>query len=254
MTIRNLTAAGKNPVPKLEATVESEPIMPLVRGRNVSRWQVSRGHSIIFVQDPENHWIGLPETELKRKFPKTYGFLHKFEKQLRSRKPFVKYLAPQGAPFYTIRDVGEYTYAPYKTLWREQASGMISAVIDSSDWEKLPIVDHKLILVPLQDRDEAFYLCGVLNSAVVDLFVRAYAVLTQISTHVTKFIRIPTFEPGNQVHRRISALANSCHESAKKGVGKELRTLQNELDETVRSLWGISPGELQKIKRAIALL
>lgn len=81
-------------------------------------------------------------------------------------------------PPHGLYNIGKYTYAPYKVVWKALASGMISTVISSKNFpgigEKLLIPDHNLLMLPFQEEGEAHYLCGVLNSEIINEFVTSY--------------------------------------------------------------------------------
>ena len=55
------------------------------------------------------------------------------------------------------------------------------------------IPDHKLVVVPFKNKEEAHYLCAILNSAIARFFVKNYTVGTQISTHILEYIKIPKY-------------------------------------------------------------
>lgn len=72
-------------------------------------------------------------------------------------------------PFYRLDNVGEYTYAPYKVLWKEQTSSM-SAVVVSSYNKSIPnadtslfskdkkvVVDSKVLMLGLYDERSLYY-------------------------------------------------------------------------------------------------
>ncbi len=87
-------------------------------------------------------------------------------------------------------DVGPYTLAPWKVVWREQASAMTVAVCGPLDGRPI-IPDHKLMSVPVETQDEAEYVCAVLNSQTVADIVAAYTVKSSILPHVLEHVRVP---------------------------------------------------------------
>ena len=83
------------------------------------------------------------------------------------------------APFYSIYNVSEDTFAPYKTCWREQADFLTSAVIGQAtvgNEMKAIMPDHKVMFVPFEKAEEAHFLCAVLNSEVGRLLVKGLVI------------------------------------------------------------------------------
>ncbi len=75
---------------------------------------------------------------------------------------------------------------------------------------EVPVIpDHKLYFVPCASAEEAFYLCGFLNSPAVRAFVTGYVVDTQIATHVTEYIDIPSFDSTNSLHQTLSQITSA---------------------------------------------
>ncbi|MGH2523978.1 MAG: hypothetical protein ACRDH2_15840, partial [Anaerolineales bacterium] len=49
------------------------------------------------------------------------------------RSGYKKYLSPAGEPYYAIYNIGPYTFAPYKVVWKEQSTLFQCAVISSDN-------------------------------------------------------------------------------------------------------------------------
>jgi hypothetical protein len=98
---------------------------------------------------------------------------------------------PAVDPFYSSYNVGSYTYAPFKVVWKEICPEIEAAVI-AEDGETI-IPDHKLVLVAFDAEEPAYFLSGILNSAPIGLFVRSYAVSTSISGHIFDYVRVPAY-------------------------------------------------------------
>ena len=128
LLIENLHDVGKIKVKHLQTVIEPDLIYPLLRGRDVQRWQAKPSAHIILAQDPQTR-KGIPEAEMKRRWPKTYAYLKQFEGSrrkpkrgtLRGRSGYRQYFKPSD-PFYSMYNVGPYTMAEWKVVWREQSS------------------------------------------------------------------------------------------------------------------------------------
>jgi hypothetical protein len=82
-----------------------------------------------------------------------------------------------GWKWYALGKIGDYTFSPFKVVWREQAQDFKVAVISTSDFdgeEMVVISDHKLMSVSTSSLTEAHYLCALLGSGVVRAAVASY--------------------------------------------------------------------------------
>nr|WP_240922552.1 N-6 DNA methylase [Thermococcus sp. 9N3] len=298
--IENLWDVGKKKVKKVRRIVEKDLLYPLVRGRDHNRWHVEdSGIYILVLHDPET---GKPllEEKLQVDYPLTYEYLVDFKKELEIRS--IHKLWGKGNPFYSVYDIGEYTFRPYKVVWKYVA-GKISgkaefstAVMAYKDDEylgqKMMIPNEKIMLVPLENENEAHYLSAVLNSTITQLIVASYTIETQISTHVLNNVKVPTFDPSTPTHIELAELSKKAHEVArekyklldelkvlkaslkgKRGKEREaikakieelnekiaeteekLRKIEAEIDRKVAELYGITKEELKEIERLYEVL
>ncbi|HAO80390.1 MAG TPA: hypothetical protein DCQ92_15765, partial [Verrucomicrobia subdivision 3 bacterium] len=254
---RNLSDVGKlEGIEQVDGVaLESDLLYPLLRGRDVGRWKAESSAFLLNVQDTEKR-CGYDEDLMKDKFPLTLGYLLKFESLLRKRSGFRKFfykLVGKGkkkklepfAPFYSLYNIGEYTLAPYKVCWREQATFFTASVAGSSkvaDKNKVVIPDHKLMFVPLDNELEAHYVCAAINSAPSVLIVKSYAIETQTSTHVLENVRLPKFDVENQQHLRLAELSKTAHALAaeSKPDTKRLEEIETDIDKAAAELWDIT--------------
>jgi hypothetical protein len=200
------------------------------------------------VQDPEKR-RGYDESWLSVKHPKTYAYLKHFEAELRSRSGYRRYFK-ETDPFYSIFNVGDYTFAPYKVVWREQAAGLTVAVAEPIETE-IMVPDHKLMMVDFQQRDEAHYLCSALNSSPARLVVLSYGVTIQMDTHVLENVSVPRYDPTNLTHCQLAALSQQAHEATAAGDAARVREIEAGIDELAAELWGLTEGELREIQESL---
>jgi SAM-dependent methyltransferase len=245
--ITNLADSGKRKVQQVTAAVEKKFVHDLVRGRDVSRWAWTSKLGIILPQNPGHPSKALPVATMKKSYPKTYAFLREFESDIRSCALLSQFFDPNVDPFYSSYNVGEYTFAPYRVVWKEICSEIEAVVITDDD----VIPDHKLVMVSFDEEEPAYFLAGVLNSAVIGLFVRSYAVSTSISGHIFDYAAIPRYSPKNTLHRKIAVAAKACHSAD----GETLAGLEKKLDGLVGELLGLSlahvkvaEDELEKLR------
>lgn len=248
---RSETSAG------FEGQIEKEFIYPLVRGRDLDRWKYSPSKAVLIAhQKRENADKAVPEQILMQSFPKTYSYFKTFERDLRARKNYIQYFDTTKAPFWSMFNVGPYTFAPYRVGWRYIDSDFRCAVISNFEspeiGRKTAVADGKIVIIPFERKNEAHFVCAVLNSSIVRHIVKQYAVSTQIATHVTEFVRIPSFLAKEDIHSRLSSLSIECHSAASKGDFQSLLKLEREIDKCAARIWGITDDELKEIQGALA--
>jgi SAM-dependent methyltransferase len=257
VTVSNITEGAKVKVDEVTETIEPDLLYPLLRGRDVQRWVAEPSAYIIMVQDPEKR-SGIDEKKIQEFYPRTYGYLKHFEKVLRERAAFKRYFTRKDrynkvvetGPFYSMFDVGTYTFAPWKVVWPWISKGIRAAVVGV--FEGKPVVpEHNAFLVACDALEEALYICALLNSSAGDFATRSF-----FSTGgggigapvVLEHIRIPRFDPKNDLHRRLAKLSEKAHEVAREGDEKRLREIEEEIDRVAGKIWGLSEDELEEIR------
>jgi hypothetical protein len=150
-------------------------------------------------------------------------------------------------------DVGPYTFAPWKVVWRYVASDFIVAVAEPYNG-RLIVPNEKLMLVACENDQEAHYLCATLNSSPIRLAVRGFFVETQIAPHVIERLCIPRFDPANPVHGRLAELSKEAHAAAARGDAQGLRAIEAEIDQQAAQVWGLSAAELRAVQESLSEL
>ena len=206
--IANRADAGRNFVQSVQTEIEPRYLRKLLRGRDVGPGRAKPSASVVLPYEPVNSGKAVSESDLERECPRTAAYFALFRGFLLDRVHYRHHFAAARgcpAPPWSLYNVGDYTFARHRVVWREQARSLTAAVLD--DPEVVP--DAKLTLVPCVSADEALYLAALLNSTPARAFVDAYAVRTQISTHVLKYMAVPRFDEANPVHRRLASDAVS---------------------------------------------
>lgn len=249
--VSNLHDCGKTAVKNVNMAIERDLVFPLLRGRDVGRWVAKATSSIIVPQDFDDPAKGFPETQMQARFPKALAYFRQFEEQLRKRSGFKLYFDPDTAPFYSIYNVGPYTFQPHKVVWREQASFLTAAVASVREGERAIIPDHKLMLCPGKSEDEAHYLCALLNSIPAQFIVKGYSLETSISTHVFNYVRIVEFDPKDKSHRALAANSHSLHEATAASDTAKLKSLEVENLELAAAYWNLEKSEVTDIEASL---
>ena len=186
---------------------------------------------------------------MQAKLPKTYAYLKQFEEELRSRSGFKQFFNPKVDPFYSVYNVGPYTFSPNKVCWREVATD-ISAAVCSANGDKVVTFDHTLVGVSCSSNQEAHFLCALLNSAPANFVVRSYVTLHP-SPAILKYIKIGKFDSTNRLHCAIAANSKALHEATGASDASALPRLEAENLELGAEYWDLEKTEVADIKASL---
>lgn len=260
--VRNLLE-GKKSYRQKTGLVENQTVFPLLRGRDVQRWYAKPEGYTLVPCDPKTGKI-LTEDKMKVDYRLAYQFLSEFKKELESRTHYGKSIRSK-FEFYTLFQVNKKTFSPYKVCWKYIA-GKISGKAEFSvavvgQEGKAIIPNTKVVFVSVNSEDEAHYIAGVLNSSITQLVVTSYTIETGISSHVLKHVHIPVYDSNNKLHARIVELSRSAHDLAKQFHEKnnvnattKIEAVEQDIDETVAKLQGVTNVELNDIKLSLRIL
>ncbi len=248
LIVSNITENAKRKVNQLSAAVEEELVYPGLRGKDVGRWVARSEIHMIVTHKPGMRLKAVPEAEMQRGYPKTWHYLKGFEPILR-RSGIYRRFFKESDPFYSVFNIGDYTFAPFKVVWREVANDLDCAVVGPVS-RKPVIPDHTLTMLDASSGAEAHYICALLNSAPSRLAVRSYIALHP-SPHVLRNIKVGTFSPRNTSHNELAELSESAHKATAKGDMGEVKRIEKEVDQRAAKLWGLTNDELVDIKRSL---
>jgi N-6 DNA Methylase len=220
LRITNITERAKNKVEIIETEIEPHFIYPFLTGNELDFWEYKYTKYLVCPHTAESKMYPVSVNILKD-YPKTLAYFEHFKLDLEQRKGFTsfdKHIHLQN--YYALQRIGEYTFAPYKVAWRFICKEFRPAVIEYSEDELLGakniIPNEKIIFVGLNDRQEAYYLCGLLSSTAYRSTIHSYMVDTQITPSIISRLNLPKFEAENENHIRISQLCDQGHFSESK--------------------------------------
>ena len=266
VVVRNVTEGAKRKVEDVTADLEPDLLYPLLRGRDVKRWLARPSCHILLTHLEGQRLNAIPEEEMQTRWPRTWAYLKRFETPLRARSGFTRYFThkdPRGktvetGPFYSMFNVGDYTFAPWKVVWT-RIGNKVEAAVASAD----QIPQETLTLLPTNSEEEAHYACAVVNAMPFQFAAYAYSQAggkSFGSPHLLQNIRIPRYDPANAVHRRLAELSREAHGLAPAAYAGDqvaraaLRCVEGAVDEAAAALWGLSEAELRDIRRNLAEL
>lgn len=245
----NATEGAKKAVTSTQAALESELVYPVIRGRDVSRRLATPELSVLLTHKKGMRPNAIPEAAMQKDYPKTWGYLSRFETILGNSGIHRRCFKPTD-PSYSLFHIGDYTFSPHKAVIREIAEGLTAAVAGAGHG-KPSIPDHKLIMMETASANEAYFLCALLNSAPGRLFVGSYSLNTQFSTHILENLNVPQFSSSNKPHSHLAELSEAAHKASAKGEIAEVKKIEDEIDHAAARLWGLKDEDLAEIKRSL---
>ena len=197
--------------------VEAKSLYPLAKGAGDL-------HACYFLPESElytfvpNKGINKADLDLAansyntRSNPKTFKFFKAYKSYLESRSTFKTRM--KGAPFFSIYNVGDYTFAPYKVIWAEMTGDFSAAVVGAGNvpgyGKRVYVPDHKLYFADFTKPEPAYFLCGLLHSEIVKEMIEAHNVSTNMGD-IFKHVSLPTFDPSNHEHIQLADLVKKAH-------------------------------------------
>lgn len=208
--------AGKTDIgPKHRQWIEPDLLYPLLKGAS--------DFSACYVQPKSRLFALIPNQGIKQaqyqagqhlienELLKTYSYFKGFKELLKRRSTYRGRMS--NAPFYAIYNVGDYTFAPWKVIWAEQKDFCAAVVSDA----EVPLVgrrtmipDHKLFFVDFEEPLPAYFLCGLLNTVKVKIFIESHIIKTQVG-NIFKHLELPQFDIENPDHVHLSKLVEQAH-------------------------------------------
>jgi SAM-dependent methyltransferase len=252
LVVSNITQGAKRSVDGVQTAIEPDLLYPLLRARDVRRWHAESSAHILVTHEPGMRLKAVPEDELAVRLPKTYTYLKHFEPELRSRSGYGRYFR-ESDPFYSIFDVGDYTFAPHKVVWPRIGGSMAAAVAESGD-QKPMVPQETVTLVACNSLAEAHYVCAMVNSTPFNFTAQSYAQKggkSFGSPHLLENIGVPRYDPDNPAHVQLEGLSRTAHQAADETRDSRVREAEEQIDELAGKLWELTGPELAELKQSL---
>lgn len=196
--------------------VEPNLLYPMVKGASdfKSCYFAPKNNLYIFVPNKGITKKFLLEAEdvIENDLPKTYKYLKSYKSLLLDRSTYKARLGKYD--FYHVYNVGEYSFAPYKVIWAEQSGTFKAAVATKKEVPLLgtrPFVpDHKVYFIDCIKKEEAFYLCGLLNCTLVREYIESHTISIQVS-NIFKHMDLPKFDSKCKNSIELAQLVENIH-------------------------------------------
>ncbi|MBW1910776.1 MAG: hypothetical protein JRJ11_14765, partial [Deltaproteobacteria bacterium] len=176
LVVSNMHDRGKREIPAVTNSIESDLVYPAVSGGDLMRFGFDLNFYVVLAQDPSKR-KPYPASWLSHKLPLTYAYLKQFEEILLTRGSNIVRQLAEDTEFYAMYGIGKYSLAKYRVVWKRMASKMVAAVLSTKKGvfgRKAVISTDTTSFFALDKKLEAHYLCAILNSDLVDQYIRSF--------------------------------------------------------------------------------
>lgn len=217
LRVINDAATRGKAVPVHTFDIEEALVFPLLKGaKQIEPFRVEAPGSAVIL--PNTRVNRIPdETSFQHAYPLAHEHFTWIEREtggaLSSRSTYRRMLAR--APFFSVYNVGDYTFAPFKVVWAEIARSLVAGLatvhpILPGD-SKVIVPDHKVYFAPFDQLEPALFLCALLNSSDVRAYVDATTEKLQVGSLLDR-VKLPAFDPKDERHLSIVAFAKKMRE------------------------------------------
>jgi len=253
VVVKNLHDRGKSEIKSVKTSLESDLIYPAVTGKDIIKFGIKSSFYILVTQDPLKR-MGYDEEYLGSQYPLTYAYLIEFKNFLVKRALYKKYFYKEikkggkivdripSAPFYSQYNVSGKTFSKYRVTWKAMASKMSAVVLSSvrTDIGMKSIISTKVTsFIPTNNKNEAHYLCAVLNSELVNNFISSFSAAGRGfgTPSVMENLAIPLFSAKNKIHKTLAALSEKAHHLVKRNA--VIEDIEQKINLETKKLWNI---------------
>ena len=236
LRIQNETKRARVVVPEVTAMVDKGLVLPYVSGRSISRWKFEVEGYYLCPHTEETADDPIPEDEFKTQFRSSFRYFGRFRNDLENRSLHKRW--GKGKPFYSMYNIGPYTFAPFRVAWKRTTKKFECVVLSTLDDEvlgnRLVLANGKVMIVAFDNEDEAHFLCGFLNAA--SSRERINSAITS-EAHRTIIDVLPNFRPKKNggVWKDVVSLSKQCHQFAKEGSVEKLAKAEEKLERVIGS-------------------
>lgn len=191
--------------------IETGAIYPFLQPRHIGAWKI-KGYAYVII--PQRKAGEDNEKELAMTLPLTYRYLERFKNHFLNRKSRVF----MQKPFYGLFGLGNYTWKTYKVCWCglgfKPEFVVAGSVNDQLLGEKILIPDGTIYFIPLDTKEEAHFVCAVLNSELVRRFLNARSGKSKrgLSKKMMEQVALPLFDPEDSRHIDLALWSLNMHQ------------------------------------------
>jgi len=241
LVIENMHDRGKREIKSVHTSIEPDLVFPAVSGGDIVKYGIKSHFYLLISQDPKKR-VPYGEDWMVQNAPLTHAYLRQFKEILLSRGSRVVKELAEKTEFYAMYGIGEYTFAKYRIAWKRMAAKMSAVVLSSIKTDfgtKRLVSTDTTAFFALDNKDEAHYLCAILNSELVGNFIKSFSSAGRGfgAPSVMNNLAIPNFDASNSIHKKLADLSVKAHNLVKKD--KNIEDIERQINTVVKRLWNI---------------
>lgn len=205
--------------------IETKYVKPVIKAPEIIPFGFSDNNNYCIFPYEDGNSLAVDEKNLSKNSIDLYKYLTN-NKDLIGKQSKRSLTISRGKAFYSLSKVGDYTFSPYKVTFRDNTI-LSAAVVEKllTPWGKevMPICAKHCPYISKDKsgnditEDEAYYICGILNTEIVKKYFK-FTYSTR-SYSINFNIKIPKFDIRNKYHKNIMELSR---EATKNGVDSEI--------------------------------
>lgn len=238
--VRNVAQKSKARIDVVEAVIEPDLLYPLLRWGDVARYRLwpkckpnCSNIYLLLAQDCATR-SGIDAKIMREKYPRTLKYLERFTACLENRAAYKRY--QNGSPFYSMYNVGSYTIAPIKVIWRRmdrQINAVVATTVDDPILGIRPLIPQETcVLIECVSLAEAHYLCAVLNSSLVNNLIQSHSVQGGKgfgTPSMLDYLNLRRFDCENHLHKELAKLSEMAHVKCSIDITDRINTLVSDM-------------------------
>lgn len=197
----------------LPVPLETKFVKPVIKAPFIEPFGIKENNNYCIFPYKENESTSINPNDLLKESPNLFNYFVNNQRLIgkQSKKSLT---ISRGNAFYSLSKVGNYTFAPHKVTFRDNtklSAAVVSEVITPWGEKVMPICAKHCPYIS-QDKnghniseDEAYFLCGILNTPIVQKYFRF--TYSKRSFSINFNIKMPKYDSKNKYHKEIVILA-----------------------------------------------
>jgi hypothetical protein len=225
------------------AAVEPAFIWPLIKGEHVQTWRVvESGLYCIVAHDPDNFSSVLSVDEMIERSPRLFDLLDPHLAMLRGRSLFRRRSDPDrpwglSGPAQHLDPDANLVMVRYIASGGRPAAAVRTPRFDRKlGRTTIDLPNNKTNIIFTSTENEAWYLCGWVNSQQAQDALERTAAATGITPRALERLPIPRYDPSNSAHLALAAAAKRCEGAAEQDDDLTVQEYARDVDAHVSAI------------------
>ena len=212
---------SKYRIPLRRVLLETDFLHPMIKGKDIVPFHANISDYIVpFPYDEKNPQIPINHKRLRELAPNLASYYMQNKEIMEAQTGYSdRIIGKSDAEFYALARVGAYSYQKNYVVMRDNSNWAAAVVTDvETSWGgiKRPVFQNHAISICEDSQgnyiglNEAYYICGILNSPIVIQFMMTSS--DSRSFPIRPRVRIPKYNPTDNRHIAIAELSKQAHE------------------------------------------